>query len=81
MKQFEFPAWIDHVGGVVNAAAILEVPLRLVQSWYSCYRTPGLLHCVNIIKKTDGSVTLDGIFRPAIRVRFGIELPALRAPA
>ncbi|KEI71235.1 hypothetical protein [Endozoicomonas elysicola] len=52
-----------------QVAELLQVPVRTVASWRRLERAPKTLQALNIIQKSAGIVTWEGIYQPYARHR------------
>lgn len=60
----KFNDWVDVVGGVENAAKVLEEKPRTVLAWYKGEKAPRIGKAFNIVIKTKDQVDFNGIYRP-----------------
>ncbi len=65
----DFKEWIDKVGGIAKAAEVLKMKERTVASWFDGSRTPSFTASLAIVKKTNGLVDYNGIYRSVIAAR------------
>jgi hypothetical protein len=60
----KFNDWVDVVGGIENAAKVLEEKPRTVLAWYRGEKAPRILAGENIVTKTKGQVDFNGLYGP-----------------
>lgn len=60
----DFTEWVDEVGGLTAAAALLEEKYRTVRSWYYLSRAPSARAAGRICRVSGGRVTYNGIYTP-----------------
>lgn len=60
----DFTEWVDKVGGLDTAAALLNEKTRTVRSWYYLSRAPSARAAGRICAVSGGLVSYDGIYRP-----------------
>lgn len=74
MNIFE---WIDSVGGVVEAAKILDESPRTLNSWKYGEKTPSPAAAKNVVEKTKRVVDFNSIYGPVFAVQANKAAKAL----
>lgn len=62
----DFSAWVDEVGGIAAATALLDEKERTVKSWYYLLRPPSARAAAHIASVTGGRVDYNGIYGPYV---------------
>ncbi len=65
----ELNQWVDEVGGIESAAAILKEKPRTVYSWYRMERPPRLVSAMNIVIRSRYLVDFNGIYGPLAKAK------------
>lgn len=68
--------WIDDVGGMDVAAALLGEKYRTVRSWYYLDRAPTAKAAGRIVKVAAGKVDYNGIYAPYVAAMSAREVAA-----